>query len=167
MTVDSAPMSIAGHELRYRLAAGYMKSGDVILDAACGIGYGVRFAPLDVRWHGVDQVDVIDVRWRDRADWIVADLMGWRPDFRFDVAVSFETIEHVKDPETLIDTLCQARRLVACSVPLIPTVGTNEWHYHDFTPEDLPGLFAERGWDLHQYLYQPSELSGIYLFTKP
>jgi hypothetical protein len=30
----------AGHEARYALAAGFLRPGDVVVDAACGIGYG-------------------------------------------------------------------------------------------------------------------------------
>jgi SAM-dependent methyltransferase len=164
---DTAGPSRAGHELRYRLAGGYIEPGEIVLDAACGIGYGARFAPHAGEWVGVDIADdVVHPEYEPLGQWVTADLGTWEPDFSFDVAVSFETIEHVESPERLIDVLCHARRLVVCSVPIIPTTATNSFHLHDFTMFDLPRVFDARGWTLHQFLLQPGEMSGIYVFAR-
>lgn len=165
ITADTTGPSRAGHELRYRLAAGFTQIGDTVLDAACGIGYGASFAPPSVAWVGVDVEPVVAPEFERLGRWVVADLCDWQPDTAFDVAVSFETLEHVADPEALVDLLCQARRLVVCSVPIVPTVGLNPFHLTDFTLWDLPRTFATRGWNLHQCLLQPAELSAIYVFT--
>jgi ubiquinone/menaquinone biosynthesis C-methylase UbiE len=47
----------AGHEARYALAAGLLRPGDVVVDAACGIGYGALIldAHDDVTYYGVDR----------------------------------------------------------------------------------------------------------------
>jgi SAM-dependent methyltransferase len=158
-------VSRAGHALRYRLAAGYIEQGESVLDAACGNGYGVTFAPHAGQWIGVDVAPTVHADYEPLGRWVVADLCAWEPDAVFDVAVSFETLEHVDDPGRVVDLLCRARRLVVCSVPIVPTTGANRLHLHDFDMWDLPRIFGERGWQLHQFLLQPAELSGIYVFT--
>lgn len=164
ITTETAGHERAGHELRYRLAAGHLEPGDTVLDAACGTGYGSSFAPFGVRWIGVDIVPLIEPPFQDKGRWITADLCTFEPEFRFDVAVSFETLEHVQDPDAVIGVLCRAERLVICSVPIVPTVGLNPFHLHDFTLWDLPRLFERRGWSLAHCLLQPAELSAIYVF---
>lgn len=166
VTVDTAPHERSGHELRYRLAAGYIDPGDTVLDAACGVGYGASLCRHAGEWVGVDIEPVVDPVYEPFGRWVVADLGEWLPDFTFDVAVSFETLEHVADPERLVDVLCLARRLVVCSVPIVPTAGANPFHLHDFTMWDPPRLFAARGWVLHQFLLQPAELSAVYVFER-
>lgn len=155
----------AGHECRYRLAAGYTMPADVVLDAACGVGYGAAFA-RDVEWVGVDQADVIDPAFVPFGRWLVEDLSTWRPDFAFDVGVSFETIEHVANPAFLVGSLCLARRLVICSVPTVPTRTANPHHLHDFTMWELPRMFEAHGFGLVECLLQPAELSTIYVFGR-
>lgn len=141
-------------------------AGEHVLDAACGEGYGRLLVTHAGTWTGIDQADVVHPAVQDRGRWIQADLCEWVPDQLFDVALSFETLEHVVDPDRLISTLCMARRLVLCSVPVVPTVGINPYHLHDFEADDLPKRFANRGWPLHQMLMQPSELSAIYIFAR-
>lgn len=166
ITADTTGPSRDGHDLRYRLAAGYIEKGEAVLDAACGVGYGAALAPHAGSWTGVDVADVVDPQFAPFGRWVVADLCSWEPEDPFDVAVSFETIEHVAEPDRLLDLLCRAGRLVVCSVPIVPTAGANPHHLHDFTMWDLPRAFAARGWQLHQFLLQPAELSGIYVFAR-
>jgi hypothetical protein len=156
-----------GHQARYRLAAGYIDGWDEVLDAAAGIGYGASLGKAGrtgIYWHAADREDVVISEDVD-AVWEV-DLSEWEPPFAFDVALSFETIEHVDDYGHLIDVLCQARRHILASVPIIPTVGANPFHVHDFTEEDLPREFEARGWKLEQMLLQPSEFSAVYVFHR-
>lgn len=153
-----------GHETRYRLAAGYIEPGESVLDAACGSGYGATYVSHAGEWTGVDLLPDFDEGLYGRR--IVADLCTWQPDVPYDVALSFETIEHVTDPGAVIDLLCRARRLVICSVPIIATAGANPLHLHDFDLFSLPREFEARAWRLRQFLIQPSELSGIYVFGR-
>jgi cyclopropane fatty-acyl-phospholipid synthase-like methyltransferase len=46
-----------GHRLRYHLAAGFLERSDVVLDAACGIGYGsdILTARGGVTYIGIDK----------------------------------------------------------------------------------------------------------------
>lgn len=157
----------AGHEFRYRLGSGYVDGADVVLDAACGVGYGARLVPRARRYVGVDIVDVVEPEHRPYGEWIVADLCAWVPDFDVDVALCFETLEHVADVDAVIDLCCRARRYIVCSVPIVPTAGYNPYHLHDFDVDELPNRFAVREWSLVQHVLQPSEASAIYVFRRP
>lgn len=163
--IDRTTENRAGHEFRYRVAAGYIRPTDTVLDAGCGTGYGAQIVQ-PCRYVGVDIADVVEEENEPFGEWTVADLCTWSPGRFFDVAICFETLEHVQTPERLMDLCCKARRLVVCSVPIVPTVGANPFHLHDFTMWDMPRLFAERGWHLEQCVLQPSELSAIYVFSR-
>ncbi len=158
-----------GHEARYCLAAGFLRPGDIVVDAACGIAYGasVLCAHGDVSYIGVDEdISEAVVDQSSIVSLIEADLMTWRPEFDFDVAVGFETVEHLHDYSTYLEWCRQAHRFAILSVPIVPTVGTNPFHVHDFERHDLIDLFLNDEWELFQYLDQPSELAGIYVFAR-
>ena len=169
ITTDMFGPLTMGHEARYCLAAGFLRPGDVVVDAACGIAYGasVLCAHGDVSYIGVDKdVSEAVVGESTSVRLIEADLTTWRPEFEFDVAVGFETVEHLPDYSTYLEWCRSARRFVILSVPTVPTVGKNPFHMHDFGRDDLIGLFVDDDWGLFQYLDQPSELAGIYVFAR-
>lgn len=164
------------HRLRYHLAAGLIGPNDAVLDAACGIGYGTSILAKRSRgayFVGVDKVDndpefegphrcfvLADLESDDRN--VAVDLAG-----EFDVSVSFETIEHLRDPASFIAWLCSVTtRTIVASVPVVPSKHWNEHHLHDFERNDLPELFAVNGWECVSILDQPSESSSIYVFGR-
>jgi trans-aconitate methyltransferase len=161
----------AGHEARYALAAGFLRPGDVVVDAACGIGYGALLldAHHDVTYYGVDRdISVIAVEQHPRRTFVEADLQRWQPPFEFDVAVGFETIEHLENYQTYLDWVRRARRYIIVSVPIIPTKHENEFHFHDFERDDITQLVtADAEWRLFQYFDQPWEHSCVYVFARP
>lgn len=151
-----------GHVWRYEWAASHIRPTDVVLDAACGIGYGAELlADTGCSYVGVDMPGVPSETFAPHGRFIEADLDIWEglPD-GFDVGICFETLEHVEDMEHLVELLSQARRSLFISVPTIPTVGMNPWHVRDFTETDVPELFA--GWTVGEVVYQGSELSHVY-----
>jgi len=158
-----------GHEARYCIAAGFLRPGNVVIDAACGIAYGASLLCThgDVTYYGVDKdlSEVIDSTAED-IHLIEADLTVWTPSFEFDVVVGFETIEHLADYSVYLNWARRARRFALFSVPIGPTVGTNPFHLHDFQREDLIELFIGDDWHLFQYFDQPSELAGVYIFAR-
>jgi len=160
----------AGHEARYALAAGFLRPGDVVVDAACGIGYGALLldAHGDVTYYGVDRdTSVVTVAERSRRTFIQADLQTWQPPFEFDVAVGFETIEHLENYEAYLDWVRRARRFVIVSVPIVPSKRVNPFHLHDFERDDVIQLVtADERWRLFQYFDQPWEHSCVYVFAR-
>jgi cyclopropane fatty-acyl-phospholipid synthase-like methyltransferase len=112
ITTDMFGPLTRGHEARYCLAAGFLRPGDVVVDAACGIAYGasVMCAHGDVTYIGVDKdlSEVVIVE-PSVVRLIEADLTTWRPEFDFDVAVGFETIEHLSDYSTYLPSGTEVR----------------------------------------------------------
>ncbi len=139
------------HVARYMLARQYIRPGDRVLDAACGLGYGSAIladSTLAERVLGLD-VDVAAIlyandhyaRHRQRLKFEAQDLesLGRFGAGSFDAIVSFETLEHIKDPDAFL-ALCRRMltpggRLI-CSVPneWVDETGTdpNPYHLHVF-----------------------------------
>jgi len=160
-----------GHEFRYHLAAGFLTMDtDMVLDAACGTGYGMEWLFRDNDYRGVDRdLSALELGAEDRycrGKFIEADLDVWVPDFEFDVFVSFETLEHVKDPAHLLYVGAQARQWMILSVPVVPTKHVNEFHLHDFYPGWLEANVKSEAWEHYQTVVQPSEVSEIAVFRR-
>lgn len=154
-----------GHVERYELAASLLQHGEVVLDAACGIGYGAQVlleAGCDVQLHAADRPGVHDPQFPGIAH--AVDLDTWTPPFTFDVALCFETLEHLQDPARWAGIIAAASRLVLVSVPTVPTVGINPWHLHDFTVDSLLELFPTM--TARQVISQPHELSHIFVLDR-
>lgn len=156
--------SQTGHVERYEWAASLVRPGETVLDVACGIGYGAELlSKTGCRYIGVDRPGVPSPTFAPFGGFIETDVDTWDPAFDFDVAVCFETLEHVRDPERLAGLISRAERLVLVSVPTVPTVGINRWHFRDFTEESLPELFPTLR--LLEVRPQPQERSHIYTFA--
>ena len=112
---ETEPGIVALHLKRYEFALPFC-AGKEVLDAGCGVGYGTaHLATVARRVVGVDRdADTIAyARQRygsDSVEFVAADLLELPlADDSFDAACSFETIEHVPDPEALV---AQLRRVL-------------------------------------------------------
>lgn len=158
-----------GHEVRYRMAAGFVSPGDTVLDAACGIGYGSEILSnlQQITYVGVDNyLDDVYLEDTSTRKFLREDLLVWEPDFEYDVFVGFETIEHLPSYAHYISLAKQARNWILVSTPNIPTVHMNPHHLHDFEPGDLRKLFEDSRWDHYQTFQQPSEVSEVSIFRR-
>jgi 2-polyprenyl-3-methyl-5-hydroxy-6-metoxy-1,4-benzoquinol methylase len=147
-----------GHIQRYELVRDYLKHDDIILDAACGIGYGQKVLGLGT-YIGVDKYNVVEFK----GDYRVADLDYWKPEFKFTIGICFETLEHLRNPKRWLKIMLKARRYVFISVPTIPTKHFNEFHLHDFTEQEI--LSWLKGYDV-KVIKQPEEFSHIFIIKK-
>jgi SAM-dependent methyltransferase len=142
----------AEHLARYRLAAG-LAEGKRVLDAACGEGYGsallARAGAATVAGVDIDEPTVQRARERYGLDFQVADIASLPfGDGAFDLVVSFETIEHVPNPEAALAELARVldpAGLLVISTPnkqesLVP----NEFHIREFTHDEFVALLSER-----------------------
>lgn len=141
------------HLYRYEVARRYTEATDVVLDAACGTGYGRDI--LRGSWVGVDKHRVPGA--------LQVDLETWTPMFGFDVFVGLETIEHLMDVSAYVDAAKQARRYVVISTPIIPTKHNNHFHLQDFTRNQINALFWD--WDIDHYEEQ-DEIYGLFVFRR-
>lgn len=150
-----APLDWFMHQARYLFAAGFAAGLDV-LDIACGTGYG---SALLAR-HGARSVTGVDIsaealdeaRRRHEAPgvrFLQGDALELPARGPFDMAVSFETIEHVADPGRMLDELAGCLMpdgVLVCSSPNRDVTGSgrsrhdppaNPFHVVELTRREL------------------------------
>lgn len=159
-----------GHEIRYRMARGFIEPGDTVVDAACGAGYGADILTngLDIEYIGYDAFmpSKLKNQSRDNRKFIKQDLCEFEIAIDPDVFVGFETIEHLTDYTTYVKSAKKSRKWIIVSAPIIPTKHINPYHLHDFQYGDLVRLFADHEWEEYQTIQQPTEFSEISIFRR-
>jgi glycosyltransferase involved in cell wall biosynthesis/SAM-dependent methyltransferase len=151
------------HVARYDLARRLVRPGDVVLDVACGLGYGsavVAVGSPAARVVGVDE-SAFAVEYA-RASYGLGDgLVEFRqgdacaldfvPDASVDLVVSFETLEHVHEPERLLAELQRVLRPAGRLLASVPNDWTDEsgedpnpHHHHVYDWEELRRQVAAR-----------------------
>lgn len=143
------------HFERYEFACRFLQPDDVVIDIACGAGYGSSI--LSKRCKKVIGVDrsaeaVRHSRSTHGIEAIVAEFNDYAG--RGNVVASFETIEHIDAPlkKTLNKLVSLADRLVIGSVPYME-VPNNPYHRHFFIgPRHLE--FLKKYGDLKIYFQE-------------
>ncbi|HEY1108960.1 MAG TPA: class I SAM-dependent methyltransferase, partial [Opitutaceae bacterium] len=150
------------HIARYMLARQYLPKEGIIIDGACGLGYGSATLA-----HGHPGLEIVGLDCSDFAvDYGTATFSPLYPNVRFQagdvcdlsafadgsvsLVVSFETVEHLREPEKF---LREVRRVLKpdgnfiCSVPNLwvddEGKDPNPWHFHVFDFAKITGLCAE------------------------
>jgi hypothetical protein len=154
------------HVSRYRWASGWTQAGDMVVDAACGTGYGQRY--LKGHYVGVDRrlPDELKGRPKSGTRFVEADLTQWDPGFGFDVWVGLETIEHLTGVEHYVEMAKRARRFICISTPIVPTTHFNEHHLRDFTEAEVTALFQDDEWHVFDVLHQQGGVYGLFTFAR-
>jgi len=149
----------ADHTARYKWVRDHIPPGSAVLDFACGIGYGTNI--LAQAGHVITGYDV-DVETLNYAqkhykhgNATFEQCDGNNPGqlSPADVAVSFETIEHIQDPRPLLKALRAAPRLIAS----VPNESVMPWqredgsvtafHFRHYTKHEFAELLIECGWN--------------------
>lgn len=119
------------HVVRYHVAASFIRPGDAVLDAACGLGYGTyvvrsqtrarSFIGIDASEYGIDYARLnFGGEATSFRRGMLPDCLASIPDNSIDHILCFETLEHVQDPVRLLAefqrVLTPGGRLT-CSVP--------------------------------------------------
>lgn len=159
---------VAEHVHRYRWAARWVR-GARVLDVASGTGYGaamLRRAGARVV-AGLDRVAEAVRFGRERYGTRAVCGDAHHLPFAaraFDVAVSFETIEHLEDREAFVGELRRVLRPAGVLLLSTPnarrTGGNNPYHRHEFTREELDGLLDRCGFRLAARWGQRWQLNG-------
>lgn len=143
----------AEHLARYRWASRWVR-GRVVLDVACGTGYG---APL-LRAAGARNVLSLDVS-ADALEFGKPryDLQAVRADAHcipvatasMDAVVSLETIEHLSDPlgfiSEVVRMLNSGGDLLVSTPNAARSAGTNPYHLHEQTLDEIQGMIEGAG----------------------
>lgn len=136
------------HLARYVLAREHVRPGMVVLDAACGLGYGSAALA-----RGTGAARVIGVDNSERAVRYARDVYGegestlefhcqdatrldQLADASVDLVVSFETLEHLPNPDRLLREFARVLRPGGLFVGSVPNLWINE-HGHNPVPYHL------------------------------
>ena len=156
------------HLARYQYAAPVCR-GKRILDVATGSGYGANI----LRANGAANVVAVDREQAaldyaadrygtDRIEWVNADAYELPFDGEFDVVVSFETIEHVKEPGRFVQQCKKAMKADGVYVVSTPeNVGgpfVSPYHELEFNRHEFQELL-ERHFGSVELLGQRRELA--------
>ena len=146
---------VALHLKRYLFAEPYC-AGKVVLDAACGVGYGsAELGRVATRVVGIDVDDgtIEYARSRYGSDIVEFEAMDVSSlafaDDSFDAVVSFETIEHVDDRVAFLREVRRVLRPTGTFVVSTPNVGEttdapdNPFHRVEYSRADFTGLLSE------------------------
>jgi SAM-dependent methyltransferase len=185
------------HRSRYRFAARLVRPGMRVLDVACGAGFGLEMlvaagaCPLGVDLQAAALAEARQAA--PRARLVRADATRLPlPNHAIDLAVSFETIEHVPDAAALVRELRRVVRPEGRLVLSTPnrafraqTNGMNPFHVREFTGAELRELlltcfghvelYGQRASAAYRYVpfllversWQPSELAWKLLNRLP
>jgi len=154
---DKTPVGIYSiHLKRYEFAKTYMK-GKLILDVACGVGYGARYlSDAGNRVIGVEidseSITYAQKRYSSSGQPLFvqsdATVLGINSDI-FDVICAFETIEHIRDVDGFLGELKRVLKPNGLFIVSTPIVGEtnispdNPFHNQEWNPTDFKHLLAQ------------------------
>lgn len=109
------------HLVRYRFACEYCK-GMRVLDASCGSGYGskmIQTVAKEVIGIDIDEQTIIYAREKyPNIHFEICDLEFNFPKVDCDIIISFETIEHLENPNYFLENTAKACEKFIFSIPL-------------------------------------------------
>jgi 2-polyprenyl-3-methyl-5-hydroxy-6-metoxy-1,4-benzoquinol methylase len=144
------------HLARYALASTFVRPHDRVLDAACGLGYGAAMLTEGTLAESVVGIDSSPraIEYARLAYGVSATFecrqvssLASAPAGSLDLVASFETVEHIDDPDTFLRDACRALtpggRFI-CSVPnrWVDETGRdpNPYHLHVFDRSSILDL---------------------------
>jgi len=132
------------HKARYFFASSLIKKGDVVLDACCGVGYGSMLMSEITNAEHINAFDIskeaIDIAkfhfHPENVDFYNDSFESIEVDKKYDLITCFEAIEHVEDPEGLVNKLCSLLKYKGVLVISTPNEHRMHWTKEKF-PEHL------------------------------
>ena len=141
-------LTMAEHLIRYSLATKYAKV-DRILDAACGTGYGLKImGMLGAELHGEDiDMAAIDYAFglNPAGSFKCNDFENRPLEYKifFDLITSFETIEHLSDPNLFLKSIAENLKDDGKFIYSIPLANPSKYHKVVYTFESALELIQK------------------------
>lgn len=156
------------HIERYRFASQFVK-GKIILDIACGVGYGSKV----LAQAGSLRVDAVDISKdliaygthnykMENIRFIVGDIRLYKTDVLYNIIVCFETIEHIEDYNKALSNLYSLlskggllvisspnRLITSPEAKTIKSKPDNKFHVCEFTIEELKSILEDHGFEIY------------------
>lgn len=126
------------HTRRYKFASGLVEGN--VLDASCGSGYGTEILNKEADTAlGVDvSREAIDYATKNyKGEFATYDLEKEFPKKEFDWIVSFETIEHLENPDLFLSSVNLYAKHFIFSIPIN---NPSKFHKQVYTLEEAKGL---------------------------
>jgi len=168
------------HKQRYLIASEYV-NGKNILDIACGTGYGTdiikKAGAKDAIGIDIDSSAINEAKYKYKGKGLnyfchdysdLKDIDMLEPELidklknKLDVIVSFETIEHLKNPDDFLKAISRYLKkngLLITSVPVTPSVDANPYHLHDFSSNSFNRLLNENGYEVIKSVSQKQKFN--------
>jgi SAM-dependent methyltransferase len=164
------------HLERYHFAGQYLPDG-VVLDLACGVGYGSARLGANRPGRYVIGADLSTTALhhartnyhRPGVQFVRGDGASWLRPKSADGLASLETLEHVDDPSALFAGLVAALRpqgVLVASVPVTPSVDANPHHKTDFTAAAFLALGRRHGLVVLSQLDQRQTYSPVSVLAR-
>lgn len=157
------------HLRRYEFALMYGRNKKV-LDAACGCGFGTNIlSDVTKDILGIDNSEeAIDyARSYYSGRFQVVDLEKDFPEEKFDIVISFETIEHLENPEFFLKNVKENSNGLLFSIPVNED---NKFHKKVYSVDDIINLikeyydkidiFSQQGGNIFKGIRKPKYLIG-------
>lgn len=161
------------HVARYEFAARIIPKSSKVIDFAAGIGYGSKI--MSDFGHLVSSYDIDDdalaygrEHYPHGGEYLKVNGNAPGEFIDADVAVCFETIEHIEDPIPLLKALRVSSPTLIASVPnedvipyeIAPGVVT-AFHYRHYTKHEFKSLLQECGWCVTEWYGQSGQESEV------
>lgn len=146
--------------VRYDFAKEFIDADDEVLDIACGTGYGSSMLAEKCKFvTGVD-ISTQAIKYanknykKNNTIFIISDLFETKK--VADVVISFETVEHVQKPLSIIleKLISLAKKRILISVPYLETNNHNKHHFHFQISEKSFEFLKEKN---VKFIYQLSD----------
>lgn len=156
------------HTARYEFAARALPPGSRVIDLACGVGYGARI--LAEAGHTVLAVDkdkeaiaYAQEHYQHPRVTHLAAAAGQFSMLQYDAAVCFETLEHLEDPENLLEEFSAKRLLLIASVPNEEKFPYRNYtfHHRHYTRKEFGELLAGASFKVRSWHGQADHLSEV------
>jgi len=141
------------HLARYNFALIHARNKKV-LDASCGCGFGTDILYdicKDILGVDISEEAIEYARKRYRGRFEVIDLDRDFPGEDFDIVVSFETMEHLDNPDFFIENVKKHSKEFLFSIPI---GGVNRFHKKLYSREDIKNLaekhFKKTRWNIQR-----------------